>query len=71
MLKSIQEMKFFLLMVFGDPKESAGSMIDVKTRGLCQGMGQLCSVRPLLVSPFSMHTSEKLSVPNSFAHCHW
>lgn len=39
MLKSIQEMKFFLRMAFGDSKEFAGSLIDIKTQGLCQGNG--------------------------------
>jgi hypothetical protein len=39
MLKTIQEMKFFLQMAYGDLKECAGSLVDVKTQGLCQGNG--------------------------------
>jgi hypothetical protein len=39
MLKTIQEMKFFLCMAYGDLKECAGSLVDVKTQGLCQGNG--------------------------------
>jgi hypothetical protein len=39
MLKTIQEMKFFLWTAFGNSTEFAGSMIDIKTQGLCQGNG--------------------------------
>ena len=41
MLKTIQEMKFFLWTAFGfgDLTEFAGSMLDIKTQGLCQGNG--------------------------------
>ncbi len=39
MLKTIQDMKFFLGTAFGDSKEFAGSLIDIKTQGLCQGNG--------------------------------
>jgi exonuclease III len=39
MLKSIQEMKFFLRTAFGDSADFAGSMLEVKTQGLCQGNG--------------------------------
>jgi hypothetical protein len=37
MLETIQEMKFFLRTAYGDLKDSAGSMIEVKTQGLGQG----------------------------------
>jgi hypothetical protein len=39
MLKSIQEMKFFLRTAFGDSSEFAGALAEVKTQGLCQGNG--------------------------------
>jgi hypothetical protein len=39
MLKTIQEMKIFLRMAFGDSKEFAGSTIKVKTQGLGKGNG--------------------------------
>ncbi len=39
MLKSNQEMKFFFWTAFGDSKDFAGLMIDVKTQGLYQGNG--------------------------------
>jgi len=39
MLKSIQEMIFFLRTAFGDSAGFAGSMVEVKTQGLCQGNG--------------------------------
>lgn len=39
MLKTIQEMKFFLRTAFGDSKTAAGSTIEIKTEGLCQGNG--------------------------------
>lgn len=39
MLKTIQEMKFFLCTAFGDSKSAAGSTIEIKTQGLCQGNG--------------------------------
>ena len=39
MLKTIQEMKFFLRTAFGDSKTAAGSTIEIKTQGLCQGNG--------------------------------
>ena len=39
MLKTIQEMQFFLRTAFGDSKEAAGSSIEIKTQGLCQGNG--------------------------------
>jgi hypothetical protein len=38
-LETIQEIKFFLMMAFGDSKEFSGSTIEVKTQGLCQGNG--------------------------------
>ncbi len=37
MLKTIQEMNFFLRTAFGDSKDFAGSRVDIKTQGLCQG----------------------------------
>ncbi len=39
MLKTIQEMKFFLWMAYRDSKGCAGSLVDIKTQGLCQGNG--------------------------------
>jgi hypothetical protein len=39
MLETIQEMKFFLRMAFGDSKEFPGLTIEVKTQGLGQGSG--------------------------------
>ena len=39
MLQTIQEMKFFLRTAFGDSKTAAGSTIEIKTQGLCQGNG--------------------------------
>ena len=39
MLEAIQEMKFYLRTAFGDSKTCAGSEIQVKTQGLCQGNG--------------------------------
>ena len=39
MLKTIQEMKFFLRTAFGDSKDFASLTIEVKTQGLCQGNG--------------------------------
>ena len=37
MLVAIEEMKFFLRTVYGDSKDFAGSTIEVKFQGLCQG----------------------------------
>ena len=37
MLKTIQEMIFFLRTAFGDSKDFAGLTVDIKTQGLCQG----------------------------------
>lgn len=39
MLKSIQDMRFFLRTAYGDSESAAGSHIEVKTQGLCQGNG--------------------------------
>lgn len=39
MLSMIQDMQFFLRTAFGDSKTAAGSTIEVKTQGLCQGSG--------------------------------
>jgi hypothetical protein len=39
MLKTIQEMKLFFWMAYGDSKDFVGSLMDVKTQGLCQGTG--------------------------------
>ncbi len=39
MLRTIQDMKFFLCTSFGDSWSCAGSVIDIKTQGLCQGNG--------------------------------
>jgi hypothetical protein len=39
MLKTIQEMQFFLRTAFGDSKTAAGMQIKIKTQGLCQGNG--------------------------------
>jgi hypothetical protein len=39
MLRTIQDMKFFLRTSFGDSRDCAGSLIDEKTQGLCQGNG--------------------------------
>ena len=39
MLKTIQDMKFFLRTAYGDSRTAAGSHIEVKTQGLCQGNG--------------------------------
>ena len=39
MLKTIQEMQFFLRTAFGDSTQAAGSSIEIKTQGLCQGNG--------------------------------
>jgi hypothetical protein len=39
MLKTIQEMIFFLRTTFGDSKDFAGSTMEIKTQGLCQGNG--------------------------------
>jgi len=39
MLETIQEMKFFLQMAYGDSKTFAGSSIKIKTQGLGQGNG--------------------------------
>ncbi len=39
MLTTIQNMKFFLRTAFGDSKDFAGSVMEIKTQGLCQGNG--------------------------------
>ncbi len=39
LFKTIYKMKFFLQTSYGDSKEFAGSLVDVKTQGLCQGNG--------------------------------
>ena len=39
MLEAIEEMKFYLRTAFGDSKECAGSSVQIKTQGLCQGNG--------------------------------
>ena len=39
MLKSIQDMKFFLRTAYGDSETATGSQIEIKTQGLCQGNG--------------------------------
>ena len=39
MLRTIQEMQFFLRTAFGDSKSAAGIRIEIKTQGLCQGNG--------------------------------
>jgi hypothetical protein len=39
MLKTIQEMKFFLQTAFGELTKFAGLMVGIKTQGLCQGNG--------------------------------
>jgi hypothetical protein len=39
MLSTIQEMKFFLRTAFGDSTTAAGSRVEIKTQGLCQGSG--------------------------------
>jgi hypothetical protein len=39
MLETIQEMKFFIRTAYGDSKDFAGSMIEVKMQGLGQGNG--------------------------------
>ena len=39
MLKTIQEMQFFLRTAFGDSKSAAEIHIEIKTQGLCQGNG--------------------------------
>ncbi len=37
MLNTIQEIKFFLRMGFGDSMDFASSKFEIKTQGLCQG----------------------------------
>jgi hypothetical protein len=39
MLKTIQEMQFYLRTAFGDSKESVGAKINLKTQGFMQGNG--------------------------------
>ena len=39
MLKTIQDMKFFLRTAFGDSATAAGATFEIKTQGLCQGNG--------------------------------
>ena len=39
MLRTIQDMKFFLRTAFGDSKTYSGATIEMKTQGLCQGNG--------------------------------
>jgi hypothetical protein len=39
MLKTIQEIKFFLRTAFGDSKDFAGLTVEIKTQGLYQGNG--------------------------------
>ena len=39
MLTAIEEMKYFLRTAYGDSKDFAGSSIEVKFQGLCQGNG--------------------------------
>ena len=39
MLTAIEEMKYFLRTAYGDSKDFAGSKIEVKFQGLCQGNG--------------------------------
>ncbi len=39
LLKTIQDMKFFLRTGFGDSKEFASATGDIKTQGMCQGNG--------------------------------
>ena len=43
MLGTINNMKFFLMMGFGDSTNFAGGGISIKTQGMCQGMaGKTC-----------------------------
>ena len=39
MLTAIQEMKYLLRTAYGDSKHFAGSTIEIKFQGLCQGNG--------------------------------
>ena len=39
MLTTIQEMKYFLRTAYGDSKGFAGSTLEVKFQGMCQGNG--------------------------------
>ncbi len=39
MLETIQEMKFFLWTAYGDSKDFAGSMVEIRMQGLGQGNG--------------------------------
>jgi hypothetical protein len=39
MLRTIQEMTFFLRTAHGDSNTAAGLCVDIKTQGLCQGNG--------------------------------
>ena len=39
MLTAIKEMKYFLCTAYGDSTEFAGSKIEIKFQGLCQGSG--------------------------------
>ena len=39
MLTAIQDMKYFLRTAYGDSKHCAGSTIELKFQGLCQGNG--------------------------------
>ena len=39
MFRTIQDMKFFLRRGFGDSKDFAGAVLDIKTQGMCQGNG--------------------------------
>ena len=39
MLTAIQDMKYFLRTVYGDSAHCAGSTIELKFQGLCQGNG--------------------------------
>ena len=39
MLTVIEDMKYFLCMAYGDLTQNAGSSIEVKVHGICQGNG--------------------------------
>ena len=39
MITAIEDMKYFLRTEYGDSTEFAGSKIEIKFQGLCQGSG--------------------------------
>ena len=59
MLTAIEEMKYFLRTAYGDSKNCAGSKIEVKFQGLCQGNGAAPAGWAVISITFLMAHKEK------------